>query len=91
MSDVKIDFDGLADTASRARTLATDFDGAERIADEIGALTGHGGLSGKISEFGGKWDVARGDLRDGLNSLAAFMQAIVDTFQDLDETMGKDG
>lgn len=87
MADVKIDFDGLAATAARARTLATDFDLAERVADEIGSLTGHDGLSGKISEFGGKWDVARDDLREGLTSLAEFMQAIVDTFRDLDETM----
>lgn len=91
MSDVRIDLDGLAATASRARSLASDFDGAERIADDLGSLTGHSGLSSRIEDFGGKWDVAREDLRDSLTSLADFMQAIVDTFRDLDQTMADGG
>ena len=50
-----------------------------------------GGLADKIEDFGGKWDIAREDLREGLRSQADVMQAIVDTFRDLDRTMAEDG
>jgi len=89
MSDVKIDLDALAVAAAHARSLATEFEQAEQLARDLGSLTGHGGLAGKIEEFGGKWDVAREDLRDSLGSLSDFMQAIVETFRDLDQTMAE--
>ena len=91
MTDVKMDLAQLESTASNAKGLATTFDNAEDFADDIGGLTDHGGLSNKIEDFGGKWDIAREKLRDNLRSQADFMQAIVDTFRDLDETMAKDG
>ena len=89
--DVRMDLAQLESTARTAKTLATTFDEAEAFADDLGGLTGHGGLSNKIEDFGGKWDIAREKLRDNLRSQADFMQAIVDTFRDLDEQMAKDG
>ena len=91
MTDVKMDLAQLQETARTAKKLATTFDDAENFADDIGGLTGHGGLSNKIEDFGGKWDIAREKLRDNLRSQADFMQAIVDTFSDLDEKMAQDG
>lgn len=91
MTDVKMDLARLEATAGTANKLATTFDGAESFAKDIGGLTGHDGLSGKVEDFGGKWDVAREDLRDGLRSQADFIQAIVDTFRDLDATMADEG
>lgn len=91
MTDVKMDLSRLESTAHTARGLATTFDGAEAFADDLGGLTGHGGLSDKIEDFGGKWDVAREKLRDSLRSQADFMQAIVDTFRDLDDEMAQGG
>ena len=90
MSDVRMDLARLGETVESARLLATTFDEAESFADDLGALTGHDGLAGKIEDFGGKWDIAREELRDGLRSQADFMQAIVDTFTDLDRTMAED-
>lgn len=91
MTDVKMDLARLESTAQTARGLATTFDQAEDFADDIGALTGHGGLADKIEDFGGKWDIAREELRDNLRSQADFMQAIVDTFRDLDVEMAQEG
>lgn len=90
MTDVRLDLDRLAATAGSARRLARTFDDAEGFASDLGALTGHGGLAGRIEDFGGKWDIAREELRDGLRSHADFMQAIVDTFRDLDRAMAED-
>jgi len=91
MTDVKLDLGRLEATAGRARRLAATFDDAETFADELGALTGHGGLAGRIEDFGGKWDVAREALRENLRSQADFIEAIVDTFRDLDRTMADAG
>jgi len=91
MTDVKMDLARLESTAQKAKGLATTFDEAEDFADGLGSLTGHDGLAGKIEDFGGKWDVAREDLRDSLRSQADFMQAIVDTFRDLDAKMAQEG
>ncbi|UNK70410.1 hypothetical protein [Microbacterium sp. H1-D42] len=91
MTDVRMDLDRLESTAQAAKGLATTFDQAEAFADDLGSLTGHGGLSDKIDDFGGKWDIAREDLRDSLRSQADFMQAIVDTFRDLDTQMAQEG
>ncbi|QYJ05719.1 hypothetical protein KUV85_08585 [Nocardioides panacisoli] len=87
MTDVAIDLDRLAATAGDARTLRDDFAGAERFAEDIGGLTGHDGLAAKVEEFGHEWDVAREDLGEALGRVADFMQAIHDTFCDLDDTM----
>ncbi|MGN7860814.1 hypothetical protein ACTJI8_09535 [Microbacterium sp. 22303] len=91
MTDVRMDLARLESTAHTAKGLATTFDRAEEFADDLGGLTGHDGLADKIEDFGGKWDIAREDLRDNLRSQADFMQAIVDTFRDLDTKMAQDG
>ncbi|GAA2987075.1 ABC-type transporter Mla subunit MlaD [Microbacterium terrae] len=91
MTDVRMDLARLESTASSAKNLATTFEEAEKFADDLGSLTGHGGLADKIEDFGGKWDNAREDLQENLRSQADFMQAIVDTFRDLDAKMAQDG
>ncbi|MBY6060042.1 hypothetical protein [Microbacterium esteraromaticum] len=89
MSDVRMDLAQLESTAQAAKELATTFDGAESFAADVGSLTGHSGLSAKVDDFGGKWDIAREDLSESLRSQAEFMQAIVDTFRDLDAKMAQ--
>ena len=91
MSDVRMDLARLQSAADAGRRLAADFDDAESFADDLGALTGHDGLSDKVSDFGGKWDIAREELRDNLRTQADFIQAIVDTFRDLDAQMAQEG
>lgn len=82
--DIAIDLDRLDATAANVRELADHFDAAEGVAEDIGGLTGHDGLAGRIADFGDHWDNARTDLRDNLRYVADFLQAIVDTYRDLD-------
>ncbi len=84
MSDLKIDVGEVLSSASRAERIAGDFSTAERIADETAGYTGHDGLAGKVRDFGGKWDIARGKLEDNLTFIADYLRAVVDTFEDLD-------
>ncbi len=84
MADLKIDVSEVLASASSADRIAGDFGGAERIADETADYTGHDGLAGKVRDFGGKWDVARGKLEENLTFIAEYLRAVVDTFDDLD-------
>lgn len=84
MSDLKIDVSEVLSSASRAERIAGDFSTAERIADETAGYTGHDGLAGKVRDFGGKGDIARGKLEDNLTFIADYLRAVVDTFEDLD-------
>lgn len=84
MSDLKIDVSEVLASASSAERIAGDFSSAERIADETAGYTGHDGLAGKVRDFGGKWDIARGKLEDNLTFIADYLRAVVDTFEDLD-------
>lgn len=84
MADLKLDADELLASASRAERIAGDFSTAERIADETAGYTGHDGLAGKVRDFGDKWDIARGKLEESLTTIADYLRAVVDTFDDLD-------
>ncbi len=87
MSDLKIDVGEVLASASSAERIAGDFSSAERIADETASYTGHDGLAGKVRDFGGKWDIARGKLEDNLTFIADYLRAVVDTFEDLDTNL----
>ncbi len=84
MADLKIDVAELTASASRAERIAGDFTTAERIADETAGYTGHDGLAGKVRDFGDKWDIARHKLEENLTTIADYLRAVVDTFDDLD-------
>ena len=84
MADLKIDVAELTASASRAERIAGDFTTAERIADETAGYTGHDGLAGKVHDFADKWDIARGKLEENLTTIADYLRAVVDTFDDLD-------
>lgn len=84
MADLKIDVGEVLSSARSAERIAGDFSTAERIADETAGYTGHDGLAGKVRDFGGKWDIARGKLEENLTFIAEYLRAVIDTFEDLD-------
>lgn len=84
MADLRIDVAELTASASRAERIASEFSTAECIADETAGYTGHDGLAGKVHDFADKWDIARGKLEENLTTIADYLRAVVDTFDDLD-------
>lgn len=89
MADLKIDESELRVSAARARVIASDFAGAERLADDIAGSTGHDGLATKVREFGDNWDIARGRLQKSLQHVSDVLTAVVDTFNDLDTDLSQ--
>lgn len=84
VADLKIDVSEVLASASSADRIAGDFSSSERIADETAGYTGHDGLAGKVRDFGGKWDIARGKLEENLTFISEYLRAVVETFEDLD-------
>ena len=87
MADLKLDADELRASATRADRIAGDMSSAERIASETAGYTGHDGLAGKVHDFADKWDIARGKLEENLTTIADYLRALVDTFDDLDTNL----
>ena len=84
MADLTIDYDELDRARIDIDNAASTFSRADRVSSDIAGLVGHGGLAGKVNEFADSWDISRGKLQDSLEFIADSLQAVVDTFTELD-------
>jgi len=81
---LQIDGDGLADAARRIRGVVDDFGAAAASAADAASHVGHESLAGRVREFEDAWDIRRGKLVTELSEVAAIVDAIAETFDDLD-------
>ncbi|MFB8189363.1 hypothetical protein ACFC14_08540 [Microbacterium sp. NPDC055988] len=89
MSDLTLESSLLDASRSSISAAIQTFANADRFGDDVAGLTGHGGLSGKVQDFAGNWDRKRGQLQKSLEGIRDTLQAIADTFGDLDRNMAK--
>jgi hypothetical protein len=89
MSDLTLESSLLDASRSSISAAIQTFAGADRFGDDVAGLTGHGGLSDKVHDFAGNWDRKRGQLQKSLEGIRDTLQAIADTFGDLDRNMAK--
>lgn len=75
----------------RAATLLRQVEGTiseiESVAEQIARTTGHDGLAAVVVRFGEQWGIARERLRDRLRSTVDRLEAMADTFEELDAAM----
>ncbi len=84
MSDLSIDGDSLREAARRIREVVDSFATAGSDAHDAADHVGHGGLASRVSEFADGWDIHRGKFSDELRQMADMLEAVNDTFTDLD-------
>lgn len=84
MSDLRIDGDALREAAAHIRQVIDSFATAGSDAHDAAALVGHAGLASRVKEFADGWDIHRGRLGDELRQVAEMLEAVDDTFADLD-------
>ena len=89
MSDLTLESSLLDASRSSISAAIQTFANADRFGDDVAGLTGHSGLSGKVQDFAGNWDRKRGQLQKSLEGIRNTLQAIADTFGDLDRNMAK--
>ena len=84
MSDLRIDGDSLREAARRIREVVDSFAAAGTDAHDAATYVGHGGLANRVKEFADGWDVHREKFSDELRQVADMLEAVDDTFTDLD-------
>jgi hypothetical protein len=84
MSDLSIDGDSLREAARRIREVVDSFATAGSDAHDAADYVGHGGLASRVREFADGWDIHRGKFSDELRQMADMLEAVDDTFTDLD-------
>ncbi len=84
MSDLRIDGDSLREAARRIREVVDSFATAGSDAHDAADYVGHGGLASRVKEFSDGWDIHRGRFSDELRQMADMLEAVDDTFTDLD-------
>lgn len=88
MTDVDLDLAALRTAKSRVAAALETFRSADRVGDDLAELTGEYRLARKVRDFAGNWDHNRGKLEEQLVAVRDWLQAIDDTYTDLDRTLG---
>lgn len=87
MSDIRIDFDRLERAHSRLTSVIGDFESTSQVQAHLADATGHPQLSHVVSDFRSAWSIRRGELVEELNFIDDAVQAIHDTFKELDKSL----
>lgn len=88
MSDVDLDLTALRGAKVRVEAALATFRGADRVGEDLAELTGEHRLAGRVRDFAGNWDHNRGKLEEQLGAVRDWLDAIDETFTDLDRTLG---
>jgi len=84
MSDLSVEGDALHAVARTVRTVAADFRTAGSQAHDAAQHVGHPGLAQRVTAFADQWDIHRERTTRLLERLADALDAVNDTFADLD-------
>lgn len=84
MSDLAVEGDALHDVARTVRTVTDDFRSAGAQAGDAAQHVGHPGLARRVTAFADQWDIHRERTTHLLERLADALDAVNDTFADLD-------
>lgn len=85
MADLRIDLAQLSTLQTRLGRLADQFDDAEQFGSDVTVAVGTvGDLPYRVGEFASAWNDTRNGLMENLRVLADAVQAIRETFEDLD-------
>lgn len=88
MTDVDLDLTALRAAKTRVASALETFRSADRVGDDLAELTGEYRLARKVRDFASNWDHNRGKLEEQLIAVHDWLQAIDDTYTDLDRTLG---
>lgn len=84
MSDLAVEGDALHTVARTVHAVAADFRSAGAQAHDAAQHVGHPGLARRVTAFADQWDIHRERTTQLLVRLADALDAVNDTFADLD-------
>lgn len=89
MSDLEIDYAELQSAVERLSRATDAFQNASLDAHALADLTGHPRVAGKVRDFADNWDYHRGQLLQSMQTVLAGLQAIEETFREVDASLAK--
>ena len=89
MSDLDIDYAELQSAVERLSRATDAFEDAGLDAHALADLTGHPRVAGKLRDFADNWDYHRGQLLQSMQTVLAGLQAIEETFREVDASLAK--
>lgn len=84
MSDLAVEGDALHHVARTVRSVTADLRLAGAQANDAAQHVGHPGLAQRVTAFADQWDIHRERTTHLLERLADALDAVNDTFADLD-------
>ncbi|MGP4110665.1 hypothetical protein ACTWP5_07080 [Streptomyces sp. 4N509B] len=87
MSDLRLSTDDVRELGEKLRFIATEFEGANDIAEEYGEAVSHGDLAHELEQFAENWENKRGELMEGLQELANAAVGAAEGFEGLERAL----
>lgn len=87
MPDIRIDLDGLQILEQDLRLVQASVGNADRFSDTVAGLVGHPGLHEVVHDFACKWNIRRDELMHDIQQVADTVEAIRETFQEVDREL----
>ena len=82
---IALDYDALRSARADIDRAAEHFGSADTVSADIARVVGHSGLASKVGDFADSWDISRERLQEGLEFVASYLTAIIDSFTELDQ------
>lgn len=87
MPDLNIDTEVLIEAGHSLRSVASEFENANDISDDVAGWVGNHRLADKVRDFAHKWDDTRADMLEGISTLAEQASKTGETFAQLDSDL----
>jgi len=88
-SDLKLDLDRLRELYSDLDGVVREFEGADRLSDDLAEATGDDELSGKVHDFAHNWNDKRAKMTENVKNLRDQIKSVSDGFTQVDHGLAK--
>lgn len=89
MSDLKVDYWTLEDSATTLRTLKSEFDDIEGRRDDSAGFWGHDAVRDAMHEFASNMDYNRRKLSEEIQTVGEKMEGTLEAFRAAEEELAK--
>ncbi|MGP3971781.1 hypothetical protein [Streptomyces sp. 6N223] len=87
MADVILTIEDIRELGRRLRFIATEFEGANDIAEEYGESVAHDDLAHELEQFAENWEITRGELMQKLQELAEAASGAADGYSGWEQAL----
>ena len=90
MSDLRVDYETLAQCAATAKQVKGGFEDLPSRVGDTGDCWGHGGIAGAMHTFGTNWGYHRKVLGDEIEKTGEKIEKCLQAFEDADRKLAEE-